>query len=333
MKAVSIIRFSMTAVIVLVAALVGWLLWRHYMYSPWTRDARVRAAVVQVAPDVSGLVTRVAVKDNQLVHKGDLLFVIDPTRFENAVRQAQANLDAAEAAAHAAGASLSATHASARAAQATYAMRHAEAERRQKMGNVISQEARSDAAAVAAAAHAQWEAAQASRGKAGAAKAEALAAVEQAQAALALAKLNLSRTRVRASMDGYITNLHVYAGGYAHAGQASMALIGSHSFWIYGYFEETKLPSVRIGDEVGIRLMDGTRFKGTVEGISHGIADSENPDNGNLLAQVSPTFSWVRLAQRIPVRIRIDKDSLPKGTPLAAGMTATVVLHAPAETR
>src|SRR5699024_10339512 len=110
-------------------------------------------------------------------------------------------------------------------------------------------------------------------------------------------------------------------------GEAYMALIGSHSFWIYGYFEETKLPGVEVGEAVDIRLMDGTRFKGTVEGIARGIADTQNPDGSNLLAHVSPTFSWVRLAQRIPVRIRIDKHSLPAGTQLAAGMTATVVLH------
>lgn len=327
MKVASMIRLGTTLAVVLVAAVLAWVLWSHYMYSPWTRDARVRAMVVDVAPDVPGRVTRVAVRDNQRVKKGDLLFQIDPTRFRNAVRQAQANLDAAEAAAQAAGASLSATHASAEAARATYAMRHAEAERRQKMGNVISQEARSNAAAVAAAAHAQWEAARAGHGKAGAARAQALAAVEQAQAALSLARLNLKRTRVRAPMDGYVTNLDVYAGDYVQTGQARMALIGSDSFWIYGYFEETKLPGVHVGETVDIRLMNGVHCKGRVQSIAHGIADNENAGDGGLLAKVKPTFNWVRLAQRIPVRIGIDPGSLPEGAHLVAGMTATVVLH------
>lgn len=327
MKTASVIRFSVTTVLVLLAALVAWLLWRHYMYSPWTRDARVRAEVVRVTPDVSGLVSQVAVQDNQRVHKGDLLFQIDDSRFHNAVLQAQANLDAARASAKAAGADISASTASTEAARATYAMRHAEAERRQHMGDNISREARGNAAAEADAAHAQWRAAQASHGKAAAAQAKALAAVEQARAALDLARLNLDRTQVRAPIDGHVTNLEVYAGEYAHAGQAGMALVGSGDFWLYGYFEETKLPGIHVGDEVDVRLMDGVRFKGRVEGIAMGIADSQNPTGSGLLADVSPTFNWVRLAQRIPVRIRIDKDSVPDGTRLAAGMTATVVLH------
>ncbi len=327
MKTASLIRFSITAVMAVLAALVAWQLWRHYMYSPWTRDARVRAEVVEVAPDVSGLVSRVAVHDNQRVHQGDLLFQIDDARFRNAVAQARAGLDTARAAAKAAGADISASTANAEAARATWAMRHAEAERRQRMGDNISREARGNAAAEAKAAHAQWKAVLASHGKAAAARARALAAVEQAQAALDLAELNRARTRVRAPIDGYVTNLEVYAGEYAHAGQAGMALVGSHGFWLYGYFEETKLPGVHVGDAVDIRLMDGARFSGRVEGIAKGIADSQNPTGSGLLADVSPTFNWVRLAQRIPVRIGIDAGSLPEGTRLAAGMTATVVLH------
>ncbi|HET7269189.1 MAG TPA: HlyD family secretion protein [Oleiagrimonas sp.] len=334
MKLVSVFRFSITAVLVLVAALVAWLLWHHYMYSPWTRDARVRAAVVEVAPDVSGRVVRVAVKDNQRVHKGDLLYRIDPVRFENAVHAAQANLDAAKAAARAAGASIAAANASAHAAHATYAMRQAQAERRKRMGNVISREARSNAAEIAAEAHAQWQAAQAGHGKAAAAKARALAAVEQAQVALDLARINLARTRVRAPMNGFVTNLNVFVGDYAHSGQASLALIGSDSFWLYGYFEETKLPLIEVGDQVDIRLMDGTRFKGQVTSVAHGITDRQNPEGkGGLLANVSPTFNWVRLAQRVPVRIRIEQDTVPEGTRLVAGMTATVVLHEPDKTK
>ncbi|HEX7338457.1 MAG TPA: HlyD family secretion protein [Rhodanobacteraceae bacterium] len=325
MKLASLIRLSTTLLVVLIAAVLAWALWRHYMYSPWTRDARVRAEVVDVAPDVSGRVVRVAVKDNQKVARGDVLFVIDPTRFANAVRQAQANLDAAEAAAHAAGADVAAMSASAQAAHATYAMRHAEASRRQRIGSLISGEARADAKAVAAAAHAQWQAAQAGQGKAAAAKAEALASVEQAQAALALAELNLERTKVRAPIDGYVTNLDVYPGDYVATGSAHMALVGADGFWIYGYFEETKLPDVRVGAPVSIRFMDGTTARGKVESIARGIADSDSPAGG-LLADVKPTFSWVRLAQRIPVRISIDPGSLPKGAHLAAGMTATVVV-------
>lgn len=323
----SVTRFALTLAIVAVAALVAHALWRHYMYSPWTRDGRVRAEVVQVAPDVSGLVARVDVQDNQFVHKGDVLFEIDASRFENAVEQAKARLQAARAAASAAGADIASARASAARAQAEYAMRAAQARRRRAMGDTISREARSDAAATAQAAHAGLDAARAGHTQATAAQRRALAAVQQATAALDLARLNLRRTRVRAPVDGYVTHLDLYAGDYASAGAARMAVIDSHAFWVDGYFEETKLPHVRVGDPARVRLMDGTRLSGHVQSIARGIAQSDGASGSQLLANVSPTFNWVRLAQRVPVRIRIDTAHMPRDTVLSAGMTATVVLH------
>lgn len=328
-RLLSLLRFCLTAVVVLVAVLVATMLWKHYMYSPWTRDGRVRAEVVRIAPDVAGLVTEVAVKDNQQVKQGQLLFVIDQSRYRFELDKAQANLAAAQAAARAAGASIQAAGASAAEQSANLVKFQTQYERRQRIqGSLISDEARSDALAAANAARAGVDQARASQRQAGAAQQEAIAAVEQAQVALAAAALNLERTEVRAPVDGYVTNLDVRVGDYANAGAARVALIDQHSYWIYGYFEETKLPALHVGDPVEVRLMSGgAELKGSIESVAHGITDADNPAGGDLLANVDPTFNWVRLAQRIPVRIRIDADHLPEGTVLAAGMTATVVVH------
>ncbi len=322
------LRFLLTASVVLAAALLGRALWQHYLYAPWTRDGRVRAEVVRVAPDVSGLVSAVAVRDNQQVHRGELLFRIDPTRFRYAVDQAQANLAAAKAGARAAGANISAALASAAARREEYRMRQSQAQRRRRLGSVISQEARSDAAASANAARASWRQAQAGGHQASATQQQAAAAVEQAQVALDRARLDLERTEVRAPVDGYVTNLDIRAGDYAAAGTPRLALIDSHSYYLYGYFEETKLPQLHVGDPVDIRLLaGGLQLKGTITGIARGVADRDNPAGGNLLAEVNPTFNWVRLAQRVPVRIAIDSAHLPPDTVLAAGMTATIEVH------
>jgi multidrug resistance efflux pump len=334
MKLASLVRLVVTVLVVLLAVLIGHALWKHYMYSPWTRDGRVRAEVVRIAPDVAGLVTDVKVVDNQVVKKGDLLFVIDRARYLNAVAQAEANLAAAEAAARAAGASINAASAGANQSKVNYDNFAAQSERRQKLiNNVISAEDRANAQAAANAARAAWQQAQASTRQAGAGQQQALAAVSQAQVELAAAQLNLDRTEVRAPVDGYVTNLDIRVGDYANTGTPRLALIDSHSYWIYGYFEETKLPTVHVGDKVDIRLLaGGARLTGTVESIARGITDADNPTGADLLSDVNPTFNWVRLAQRVPVRVRIDADHLPAGTVLAAGMTATLIVR-PAQAR
>jgi RND family efflux transporter MFP subunit len=278
-----IIGFVLTIAIFAVAVIVGRVLWVHYMDDPWTRDGRVRADVVNVAPDVSGAVVQMPVHDNQLVRKGDLLMEIDPSHYRIAVEQAEANV-------------------AARAAELR--MRRADAARRADMDSlVVSKEARDNASQTASTAAAQ---------------------LQQAQAALDAAKLNLERTKVVSPVDGYVTNLNVFRGDYATAGAAKLAIVDSHSFWVYGYFEETKLPHVRIGDKAQIRLMSGGELKGHVESISRGIYDRDNPQSRELLADVNPTFNWVRLAQRVPVRLKID--DVPVGMLLSAGTTATVVI-------
>jgi multidrug resistance efflux pump len=317
MKTASLIRGGVTCVVVLLAAVMAYVVWHQYMLSPWTRDARLRAEVVRIAPDVSGLVTEVAVRDNQPVKKGELLFVVDPQRYQLAVAQAEAALRAAEAAA--AGASAS---------QAEYLMRQEQAQRRARLDGVVSREAQADARALAQAAQASWKQAQAGTHAASASRQQAVAALQQAQVALERARLDLARTQVRASADGSITNLDVRVGDYAASGVPRMALVASEGLWVYGYFEETKLPSIHRGDAVDIRLMaGGLHLRGTVEGIATGIADAAGPTGSHLLAEVEPTFNWVRLAQRVPVRVSIDPRSVPEGAVLSAGMSATLVIQ------
>ena len=279
----NLVGFIATAIVFIIAILIGRVLWVHYMDEPWTRDGRVRAEIVNVAPDVSGAVVDLPVKDNQMVRKGDLLMQIDPSHYEIAVEQAQAAVAARKA---------------------ELQMRRDDAKRRADMDSlVVSKENQENATHTASAAE---------------------AAYQQALAALDAAKLNLARTRVVSPVDGYVTNLNVFRGDYATAGAAKLAIVDSHSFWVYGYFEETKLPHVHIGDKAEVRLMSGGTLEGHVESISRGIYDRDNPQSRELLADVNPTFNWVRLAQRVPVRVKID--SVPDGVVLAAGITCTVVV-------
>ncbi|WP_191831078.1 HlyD family secretion protein [Pseudomonas fluorescens] len=277
--------FSLIATLLVLAAavVIGRQLWGHYMNTPWTRDGRVRADIINVAADVPGYVVDVPVRDNQLVKKGDLLLQIDPEHYEVAVKQAQALVASRKA---------------------TWEMRKVNAHRRADMDNlVISRENRDDASNIAN---------------------SALADYQHAQAQLAAAELDLKRTKILATVDGYVTNLNVHRGDYARTGEPKMAVVDKDSFWVYGFFEETKLPHVNVGDQADLQMMSGEVLKGHVESISRGIYDRDNPESRELIADVNPTFNWVRLAQRVPVRIHIDE--VPEGFLLAAGTTCTVVV-------
>lgn len=321
-------RVAITTFVVVLAVLIAHALWRHYQYSPWTRDGRIRAYVVRIAPDVSGLVTQVRVIDNQVVKKGHVLFVIDKAHYQDAVDQAKANLVAAQAALSVATANIDAATAGAAQSKADFDMLSAQSMRRQNLADVVSTEDRANAAQSANAAQAGLNKALAGQEQAKAAQKQAAAAVNQAQVALATAQLNLDRTEVHATVDGYVTNLLVRVGDYASVGAPRLALIDAHSYWIDGYFEETKLPNMRVGDPVEIRLLSGgPHLHGTIESIARGITDAADPTGSDLLANVSPTFNWVRLAQRVPVRVRVDTDHMPQGAVLVAGMTATLIVH------
>jgi multidrug resistance efflux pump len=280
-------RVVVTLVIVAAGCIGGYELWDYYMLSPWTRDARVQADVVSIAPDVSGFVDDLRVKDNQFVHKGEVLFVLDRERYTRALATAEANVAARKA---------------------DMEMREREAARRIRLTSLaISDEARENAVLTAN---------------------SAAATHEQAIADRSTAQLNLDRTVVRAPVNGFVTNLTLDIGQYASVGTKVMALIDSDSYRVTGYFEETKLPMVKRGKAVEIYLMSGgPPLRGHVESVSRGITDRDNPAGPELLANVNPTFEWVRLAQRIPVRIHID--DVPEGVLISSGMTCTVVVEAP----
>ena len=285
MKASSLsIRLPVTALIVAVAAIVAWQLWIYYMEDPWTRDGAVRADTVQLAPDVSGPVTQVFVHDNEVVKGGEPLFQIDPTRFVLAIAQAQADT-----------------------ARAKAAMQDAQltANRYTTISNnAVSSEARDNMISAAQ---------------------QATAAYALAQANLALAKYNLQRATVRATVNGTITNFSMRPGDFVTAGSPVLALVDADSLYVDGYFEETKMRQIQIGDTATITLMDGgPAIIGHVQGFAAGITDSQRTASPTLLADVNPTFTWVRLAQRVPVRIALDH--VPAGTKLIAGMTCTVVI-------
>ncbi|MDM0073391.1 HlyD family secretion protein [Variovorax sp. J2P1-59] len=276
-----LVPIVITSAVVLAAAWAALRLWDHYELAPWTRDGRVRANVVQIAPDVSGLVTVVPIHDNESVKAGTLLFEVDPARYQLAVRQAEVALAAQ---------------------RTTLAQAQREDGRNAGLGTLISQEVREQA-------RMRVE--------------QARAAVAQAEVSLDSARLNLARASVRAPTDGLVTNLDMRQGSYATSGRPVLALVDAASFYVEGYFEETKLPRIHTGDRVSVTTMgEGAPLAGTVESFAAGIADRDRSTSANLLPSVNPTFNWVRLAQRVPVRVKLDP--LPGGMHLVAGQTVTV---------
>jgi RND family efflux transporter MFP subunit len=275
-------RFAVTALAVAAALAVGSYLWAYYVDAPWTRDGRVRADVVTVAPDVSGFVTEILVKDNQKVKRGDVIFRIDRVRFALALQQAEAVVAGRRAMLDQADADL---------------RRY-----RELTANVVSQQKLEQVLA---------------------AQLQAKASYDLGIADQAVAQLNLDRSEVHAPVNGSISNMDLRPGTYVSAGKGIVALVDADSLHVDGYFEETKLPRIHVGDAVSIRLMgDSAQLTGHVESIAAGIEDRDRAAGSNLLANVTPTFSWVRLAQRVPVRIALD--SIPATATLVAGRTATV---------
>ncbi|BAM89004.1 putative multidrug resistance membrane protein, MFP family [Bradyrhizobium oligotrophicum S58] len=275
-------RVAMTLAALALAIVVGFFLWGYYIKAPWTRDGRVRADIVQVAPDVSGFVTEVLVRDNQPVHQGDVIFRIDRARFKLALQQADAVVAGRLATLNQANADLN-----------RYQSLTTEAVSQQKQEQVFATQQ------------------------------QAQASYDQALADQAVAKLNLDRSEVHAPVNGVITNMDLRPGTYVSAGKGVMALVDTDTLHVEGYFEETKLPRIRIGAPVRIRLMGtGQQLTGHVESVAAGIEDRDRAEGASLLANVNPTFNWVRLAQRVPVRIALD--DVPERSELVAGRSATV---------
>ena len=302
-----------TVAVVLLALVLGWFAWEHYTRAPWTRDARVRADVVTLSADVSGRIVSLSVQDNQHVEKGQLLLEIDPARYTLAVEHARRAVEVAKA-------TLGQSEATIVSSEALLRQRQSEERRRRtlKQRFAISGEEWEKSSTEVAVAQAELLRNQANLGL-------AQANVQLAIAALTQAELDLQRTRVAAPVSGYVTNLLTRQGDYATAGGALLALVDSDSFYISGYFEETKLPRIAEGDRVRIELMSGETFGGTVQSIAFAIADRENSPGSRLLASINPSYTWVKLAQRVPVRIQIDADYVAKNH-LRAGTTATVTI-------
>ncbi|WP_459207195.1 efflux RND transporter periplasmic adaptor subunit [Pseudomonas sp. MLB6B] len=274
-------RVVLTLLVVSFAAVLVWQMVNYYLFAPWTRDGHIRADVIQIAPDVSGLIQKVEVRDNQVIKRGDVLFTIDQDRFRLALRQAQATLGER---------------------QETLAQAARETRRNRKLGNLVAAE--------------QLEESQ-SR------EARARSAVNEAQVAVDAAQLNLDRSVIRSPVDGYLNDRAPRAHEFVTAGRAVLAVVDSASYHVDGYFEETKLSGIRVGDAVDIRVMgDATPLRGHVQSLAAGIEDRDRSSGANLLPNVNPAFSWVRLAQRIPVRIAFDE--VPADFRMIAGRTATV---------
>jgi multidrug resistance efflux pump len=281
-----IIAVLITLASVLIAATVGQQMWRAYVEAPWTRDATVRAYIVTMAPEVSGRIVELGVADNQFVHKGDLLMVIDPTNYKIAVGRSEAVLQ-----------------------QAIFDGQNIarEAQRREGLAKL-------DAVAL--------EQLQLYQSNASIARAK----VQQATADLHQAQVNLERTRMFAPVEGWITNLLARRDEYTNTGQSEVSLVDSDSFWVDAYFEENQLAAIHEGDVATIKLMGYREIvRGHVAGISRGIDVPNAQPNQQGLATVNPIFTWVRLAQRIPVRIHLDQ--VPHGVRLVAGLTATVEIE------
>ena len=274
-------RVVLTLLVVAFACVVVWRMTMYYMFAPWTRDGHIRADVVQISPDVSGLIKQVDVRDNQPVTRDQVLFVIDQDRFKLALRQAQATVaDRKE----------------------TLAQAQRENRRNRGLGNLVARE--------------QLEESQSREMRAQAALTEAEVAVDSAQ-------LNLDRTVVRSPVDGYVNDRAPRVNEFVTAGRPVLSIVDSSSFHIDGYFEETKLDGIHVGQSVDIRVIgDDARLRGHVESIVAGIEDRDRTSGNNLLPNVNPAFSWVRLAQRIPVRIAFDE--VPEDFRMIAGRTATV---------
>jgi len=269
---------------ILLALLMALVTWDYYVTAPWTRDGRVRVQVASVAPQISGQIVELRVGDNQYVHKGDVLYVIDPFDFEVALREAKAQ---------------------AQQRAADLQVKEVQSERRQRLSSLATTPEEQQTSAGAAV--------------------QAKAIFEAAQQQVAQAEINLRRTRVRSPVNGYVSNLLMRVGDFAHEGVTNISVIDTDSYWLDGYFEETKLGRVCVGDRIEAKLMGYAQpILGHVATVTRGIGVSDAASGTQGLPNVNPVYTWVRLAQRVPVRIAID--SVPPGIPLVSGMTATVTV-------
>lgn len=347
------------AVVLVAAAAVAYKYW-DYIENPWTRDGQVRANVIQVAPRVSGPIVKLAVVDNQFVNAGDLLFEIDPRTYKAALDQAHAKLDetrddlkdleqqvnVAQAALEQSGSQIEQAQSAVESAQAEAVRAQADFDRASalvKKGDIAKRQfdqteasnkvAKADldkaesrlmqAQSAKLQAQAELARAKADLGAPG----EENAQLRGAKAALETAQLNLQFTQVKASVDGYVTNLNLRLGSQAVANQPALALVDANSYWVHGFFRETEVGRIKPGDQAVITLMSypDAPLTGVVDSIGWGIAQQDGSTGQDLLPNVNPTFEWIRLAQRVPVRVHLEQ--VPDQVKLRVGTTASVLVR------
>ncbi|NLS69585.1 HlyD family secretion protein [Bradyrhizobium brasilense] len=280
-----LVRKLATVGIAAMAVLAALVSWDQYNAGPWTRDGRLRVQVASVAPEISGRIKGLRVVDNQFVHKGDVLYVVDPFDFEVALRTNKAALQQKVA---------------------DLSVKALQSERRSRLSDLA----------------ASTEQKQVYEGNA----LQAKAAVESAEQQVAQAEINLERTEVRSPVNGIVTNLLLREGDYAHLGAANVSIIDTDSYWVDGYFEETKLARLCVGDRAEAKLMGySAPITGHIATVTRGVSVSNAAAATQGLPNVDPVYTWVRLAQRVPVRIAIDH--VPAGVPLVSGLTATVTIR------
>ena len=354
-----IVKIITTGVIVLAA--LGMIAYKYHDYVkyPWTRDGLVRAQVVQIVPRVSGPLVRVPIQNNQLVKKGDLLFEIDPSTFQANVNLARAQFDnmrdiVKSLVEQVEGLKRTVEQRQAEINEAKFEVEGSAAQvenARINLGrakeliaeNVNTQRDVDDKSMAYQVAVAQLGEARAKVNQMTAALAQAkddlargladLGALgednprlRRAAADLEIAQLNLDFTKVWAPTDGYVTNLRLGVGDSAVAHQPMLAVIDANSFYVQAFFRETFVGNFQKGDRAVVTLMSypDTPLEGSVDSIGWGIAQQNGSTGFELLPSVKPTFEWIRLAQRIPVMVRIEK--VPDNIKLRAGTTASVVV-------
>ena len=352
-------KYLLTGIVVLAAAAAVVLKYWDHLTNPWTRDGQVRAEVIQLTPRVSGPIVNLPIRDNQFVKAGDVLFEIDPRTYEAGLAQARAQLDetgdsvaALEKQVEVAKASVQVAKAAIRQAQSTIKEADAQIEKNRaefdRQKDLLPRRATSQKAVDQA--RTAYEVSLQQRRSAVAGLEQARASVLQAEANLAEARanlgaigesnsrvraalasvrqaeLNLEFTKVRAPVDGYVTNLNLRPGSQAVANQPALALIDVGSYWIYGFFRENRIADIRAGNRAIVTLMTypDTPLEGRVESLGWGIAQRDGSTGVDLLPTISPTFEWIRLAQRVPVRIRLV--DVPEGIDLRVGTTASVLV-------
>ena len=283
-----LLKILLTLSIVGTALFFAYNKYKDYIDNPWTRDGQVRTQVIQVTPRVNGMVTKIHIVDNQKVKTGDLLFEIDPSQYQVKLNQSEARLQR--------------TKEAAKGTKIEY----------DRVKNIYAK----DKGAVSQKDLVRNETNYY----------KSLADIDSSEEQVNTAKLNLSYTKVFAEVDGYVSNINFQTGSQASANKPILALVDENAYWVFGFFREDAIPEVEVGDTAKVTLLayPDTPLSGKVESIAWGIAHSDGNPGNNLLPSVKPVFQWIRLAQRIPVRIKLDK--LPEDVKLRFGLTASVMI-------